>query len=97
MPNLKLRKLPDRTPIKYTIALMPELGCKLKDYAALYRQEYGELEAIETLIPYMLDAFLESDRDFIKARKTNASTDRPGSPGRGNKWVTRPGVPGDRV
>jgi hypothetical protein len=48
---------------------MPELEQKLRGYADLYRETYGEVEAIEALIPYMLDAFLETDRRFSKASR----------------------------
>ena len=66
---LKLGKLPDRTPVRITITASPELNQGLRDYAALYRATYGEAEAIADLIPFMLAAFLESDRGFAKAVK----------------------------
>ena len=66
---LKLGKLPDRTPVRITITASPELNQGLRDYAALYRATYGETEAIADLIPFMLAAFLESDRGFAKAVK----------------------------
>ena len=69
MSELKLRKLPDRTPVKVTIALNPDLNQALRDYAAMYRAEYGEAESVAELIPFMLRAFLESDRGFAKARR----------------------------
>ena len=69
MSELKLRKLPDRTPVKITIALNPDLNQALRDYASIYRTEYGEAESVADLIPFMLGAFLESDRGFANARK----------------------------
>jgi hypothetical protein len=69
MSELKLAKLPDRTPVKITIALNPDLNHALRDYAAIYRAKYGEDESIADLIPFMLGAFLESDKGFAKARK----------------------------
>lgn len=66
--KLKLAKLPDRTPAKRTIALPPELDRALQDYAELYAQTYGRKERIEDLIPYMLEAFLDSDPAFAKTR-----------------------------
>lgn len=69
MSELKLGKLPGRTPVKIAIALNPDLHHALRDYAAIYRAQYGESEAVADLIPFMLDAFLESDRGFAKARK----------------------------
>ena len=66
---LKLAKLPDRTPVKITITVMPDLNRALADYAALYRETYGEKADVTDLIPFMLDAFLASDRTFAKSRK----------------------------
>lgn len=69
MPELKLAKLPDRTPIKLAITITPDLHQMLQQYAALYAEAYGREEAITELVPAMLMAFLESDRGFSKARK----------------------------
>ncbi|WP_297494650.1 DUF2274 domain-containing protein [Acidocella sp.] len=69
MPELKLGKLPDRTPAKITITVLPDLHRALQQYASVYRTTYGEAEAISELIPFMIGAFLESDRGFAKARK----------------------------
>lgn len=69
MASLKLGKLPDRTPLKITITVSADLNQALSDYAALYRQTYGESETVAELIPFMLAGFLESDRAFAKARK----------------------------
>lgn len=69
MANLKLGKLPDRTPVKINISVGAELNQALRDYATLYRATYGEAESVAELIPFMLEAFLDSDRAFAKARK----------------------------
>ncbi|RWH73416.1 DUF2274 domain-containing protein [Mesorhizobium sp.] len=69
MAKLKLGKLPDRTPSKITITVSADLNQALSDYAALYRQTYGESETVAELIPFMLAGFLEGDRAFAKARK----------------------------
>lgn len=68
MPDLKLAQLPDRTPVKLGISVMPDLHQALNDYAALYAQAYGREEPVTDLIPAMLVAFLESDRAFSKGR-----------------------------
>ena len=68
---LKLPKLPDRTPVKLTVTLNPDQHQRLLSYAALYRVTYGTAEPIADLIPYMLDAFLDSDRSYVKARKAD--------------------------
>ncbi|GLS37320.1 hypothetical protein GCM10010869_29130 [Mesorhizobium tianshanense] len=68
MANLKLGKLPDRTPSKITITVSADLSQALQEYAALYRETYGESETVAELIPFMLAGFLEGDRAFAKAR-----------------------------
>ena len=68
MADLKLAKLPDRTPVKLTITVTPDLHRALSDYAALYAQSYGHNEPIIELIPAMLAAFLDSDRSFARNR-----------------------------
>lgn len=70
MPEIKLARLPDRTPVKLTITVTPELHKALTDYAALYNRTYAQSEPITELIPHMLAAFLASDRAFAKARET---------------------------
>lgn len=69
MAELKLAKLPDRTPVKITITVAPELNQALREYAGIYRATYGEAESVAELIPFMLRAFLDGDRGFAKARK----------------------------
>lgn len=66
---LKLAKLPDRTPVKLTVTLSPDLHQRLLSYAALYRATYGTAEPIADLVPYMLGTFLDSDRAYAKAGK----------------------------
>lgn len=69
MRILKLAKLPARTPVKVTISVTPDLHRTLAKYAECYREAYGETEKIGDLIPFMLEAFLASDKDFAKARR----------------------------
>ncbi len=66
MADLKLAKLPDRTPVKLTVQIAPDLHQALNDYAALYAQAYGRDEAVAELIPAILASFLESDRAFTR-------------------------------
>ncbi len=68
MTELKLPQLPNRTPIKLSISIMPDLHQALTDYAALYATTYGRDEPIAELIPAMLAAFLEGDRAFVRSR-----------------------------
>lgn len=69
MPELKLARLPDRTPIKLTITVGAELHQALKDYADLYQATYGTAEQVVDLVPFMLDAFLQSDKSFVRAAR----------------------------
>jgi hypothetical protein len=69
MAELRLAKLPDRTPVKLSITVSPELHRALTDYAAAYEQAYGQAEPVTELIPAMLTSFLESDRGFARQRK----------------------------
>jgi hypothetical protein len=67
--ELKLPKLPDRTPVKLTISILPDLNQALAEYAEQYHEIYGSEETVCDLIPYMLRSFLESDRGFVRARQ----------------------------
>jgi hypothetical protein len=68
MAGIKLAKIPERTPVKLAIVVSPDLHTALADYAALYEHAYGVSETVAELIPPMLAGFLESDREFQKAR-----------------------------
>ena len=68
MSDLKLAKLPDRTPVKLTINLLPEVHEAVLAYASLYAEQYGREEPITELLPAMIAAFLESDRAFTRKR-----------------------------
>lgn len=63
---LKLPKLPERTPIKLTILVSPNLHRALNAYAEIYAETYGQREAAIDLIPGIILAFLEADRHFQK-------------------------------
>ncbi len=71
MADLKLAKLPDRTPVKHTITVSPDLNRRLAEYAEAYNQTYadGDPETVTELIPYMLQTFLDSDKGFARTRK----------------------------
>lgn len=69
MPDLKLPQLPDRTPVKLVIQILPDLNEALAAYAGAYEAAYGKTETVTDLIPYMLSAFLESDRAFARVRQ----------------------------
>jgi hypothetical protein len=66
MAELKLPRLPDRTPVKLAISVLPELHQRLADYAKVYASTYGSEETVAELIPAMITAFLDSDREFAR-------------------------------
>ena len=69
MAGLKLSKLPDRTPVKMTITVMPDLHQQLLEYAQAYAAEYSSEEPVSELVPAMIAAFLDADREFSRRRK----------------------------
>ena len=73
MPDLKLGKLPERTPVKLTINLLPALHQELTEYAALYAENYGHEEPVTELIPAMLTGYLNEDRNFQRSRARQKS------------------------
>jgi hypothetical protein len=69
MAELRLAKLPDRTPVKMTIQVPPDLNQALHLYAEAYEETYGDAEPVAELVPAMLASFLDSDRAFIAWRR----------------------------
>ena len=72
-PDFKLAKLPDRSPVKMTIALAPAVHGELLAYAELYHEVHGVAEPVAALVPYMLESFLASDRAFANAKKKRSA------------------------
>ncbi|WP_339692314.1 DUF2274 domain-containing protein [uncultured Parasphingorhabdus sp.] len=68
MAALRISKLPDRTPIKLTISVLPDLNDALADYATIYAETYRQTDSVTELIPAMLTTFLESDKEFKRSR-----------------------------
>jgi hypothetical protein len=79
MPELKLARLPDRTLVRITITVLPDLNHALRQYAGLYRAAYGQVECVAELVPFMLGAFLDRDKGFAKAQK-ETPLDAPSEP-----------------
>lgn len=67
--TLRLGPLRDRTPVRMSLSVDPELASALSDYAEIYRQTYGSEEKPEVLIPAMLENFLGGDAGFKRARR----------------------------
>lgn len=76
--TLKLGKLPDREAVKITFTVDAELKSALNDYVEIYRRTYGNKESVADLIPFMLDAFMNSDPGFKRARR-ELTADGPAS------------------
>jgi len=74
MTSIRLPRLPDRNPVKIAIHLSPDLARTLDDYAEFYARSYAVApESLSELIPAMLQAFLGSDRAFVRSRKREAT------------------------
>ena len=54
MAEIRLGRLPDRTPVKLALSVSPELHRLLSDYADFYREAYGESPPLSDLMPAML-------------------------------------------
>ena len=67
--KLKLGRLPSTEVVKITIAMSVELKAMLDRYAQLHAEAGGEKNELTRLIPYMLEAFMTSDRAFIRAKR----------------------------
>ena len=70
---MKLAKLPERSPVKLTVTLRPELAVRLREYADLYAETYGAREKPADLVPFMLDAFLDGDAGFRRASRAGGA------------------------
>lgn len=73
MSSIRLQRLPDRTPVKMSIAVSPELAERLAAYAEAYEAAYGKRETVADLIPFMLVSFLESDREFARRHRARSA------------------------
>ena len=69
MTELKLPRLPDRTPVKLVITIGADLNQALKDYAARYEAAYGVAEQVVDLVPYIVEAFLQADKGFTRTTR----------------------------
>ncbi|MDA9490421.1 protein involved in integration/excision of ICE Tn4371 family [Bradyrhizobium sp. CCBAU 11361] len=67
---MKLAKLPDRTLIKMSILLAPNLAKRLNEYADFYAGAYCCRQEVVKLVPFMLHAFLKSDSAFKRKQKS---------------------------
>lgn len=69
MTTIKLPQLPDRTPMRLTVTVLPDLHQLLNEYAAHYSSVYGKDVSLAELVPAILANYLESDRGFLQSLK----------------------------
>lgn len=69
MTALKLPPIPDRTPVKLSITMLPDLHQTLQDYAVLYARTYGKDVSVGDLVTAVVANYLENDRAFVQSRK----------------------------
>jgi hypothetical protein len=62
--KLRLGRIPRVEAVKLTIFIPAATKQSLDQYASLHSQLYGESVDAVTLIPYMLQAFIERDRGY---------------------------------
>jgi len=72
---MKLQKLPDRTPVKLSVVLSPQLALRLREYSNFYTETYGATEDIADLVPFILEAFIESDIEFRRTRRASSKAE----------------------
>lgn len=79
MTGLKLGRLPDRNAVKISFTASPDLNAALNDYTEIYRRTYGQKESVAELIPFMLEAFINADPGFKRARRELEGSQAPSS------------------
>ncbi len=92
MPDLKLGRLPDRVPVKITFLASPDLNRALQLYADLYRESYGQEEPVSELVPFMLQGFLDADRQFAKMIREKSAEEVPSEQSQNGNGTRRPSV-----
>ena len=68
--KLKIGPLPNPEKLKLLVQVSVELKESLDQYAQLHSQMGGRQVNAATLIPYMLQSFIERDRGFRVLRKS---------------------------
>lgn len=67
--KLKIGPLPNPEKVKILVQVSVELKQSLDQYAELHSQLSGRTVDAATLIPHMLQAFIDRDRGFRSLRK----------------------------
>lgn len=66
-----------------------ETGTKSRDNARAYEATYRQAEKVSELIPYMLQSFLDSDRNFTKVLRESELKTEPAEPAAGARHRQR--------
>jgi hypothetical protein len=70
MTKLKLTSIHDDKPVRLTVSLPAALHRDLVAYAEILARESGKTVEPAKLIAPMVEKFIASDREFVKARAT---------------------------
>lgn len=66
--KLRLGPLPKATTVRLTVTLPTGIKAMLDRYATQHSQMYGEPVDAASLIPHMLESFMDRDRAFKSIR-----------------------------
>jgi hypothetical protein len=69
--KLKIGPLPNPEKVKILVQLSVELKTSLDQYAQLHSQLGGRQVDAATLIPHMLQSFIDRDRGFRSMRRSS--------------------------
>ena len=75
--KLKIGPLPNPEKVKILVQISVELKESLDQYAQFHSQLGGRSVDAATLIPHMLQAFIDRDRGFRAMRKSQQSLSTP--------------------
>lgn len=78
MPKLKLAPIADDKPVKVTVELPAGLHRDLVAYAAILGREVGRpvSDPVRLIVP-MLERFIATDREFVRAKRSKSSPPSP--------------------
>ena len=75
--KLKIGPLPNPEKVKLLVQVAVELKESLDQYARLHSEMSGRTVDATTLIPYMLQSFIDRDRGFRSLRKSQQESPNP--------------------
>lgn len=64
--------------VQIRVSLAGDLNAEIERYASYYEHVHGESVDSKALIPEILDAFLEADREFQTWSRSNGSSSHSG-------------------